>query len=315
MILRIVVPLALVAGFLLQAGTARASGDFTCDPSWKLAKTVYTDCDNLPFLSPANDSRVNLQLLLLDAGQAKLGPPPKTDPPTAPIADSASSFTLMDFSALIGPQPPAPPTDADDSSSYASGEGSRCRSNDTGAAAFEAALTQATAVPAAERAILVAARKAVSPGCDTATASAAYSLPDGVRSPLGRQFAHYLAGTDEFYGGDFDDAGKDFAVAAASSQPWLKETARYMQGRVALNDAAAGAFDDYGLLKRENVDAAALKNADAAFQAYANKMEGYETQQLNQDAKDRRVDQSILRSDPSANPAGTPPTAPIPPPR
>src|SRR6202020_3530292 len=138
MILRIVFPLALAAGFLLQAGAARASGDFTCDPSWKLAKTVYSDCDNLPFLSPANDSRVNLQLLLLDAGQATIGPPPKTDPPTAPIADSASSFTLTDFSALIGPRPPAPPADADDSSSYASGEGSPCRSNDAAAAACDA---------------------------------------------------------------------------------------------------------------------------------------------------------------------------------
>ena len=58
-----------------------------------------------------------------------------------------------------------------------------------------------------------------------------------------------------------------------------------------------------------------LPQDDAEFQAYANKIEGYETQQLNQNAKDRRVDQTILRSDPSSYPAGTPPTAPIPPPR
>jgi hypothetical protein len=58
-----------------------------------------------------------------------------------------------------------------------------------------------------------------------------------------------------------------------------------------------------------------LPQDDAAFQAYSNKIEGYETQQLNQDAKDRRVDQTILRSDPSANPAGTPPTTPIAPPQ
>src|SRR5271163_475314 len=109
MILRILFPTVLLAGFLLQAGSARASGDFTCDPAWKLDKTVYSDCDNLPFLSPGNDSRVNLQLLLLDAGQATLQPPPATDQPTPPIADSASSFTLEDFSALVGPRPPAPP--------------------------------------------------------------------------------------------------------------------------------------------------------------------------------------------------------------
>jgi len=266
--LRIVFPLALVAAFLLQAGTARASGDFTCTPAWKLDKTVYSDCDNLPFLSPGNDSRVNLQLLLLDAGQAKLGPPPTTDPPTAPIADSAEAFTLEDFSALIGPRPPAAPADADSSSDYASGEGSRCSTNDAGAAAFADAVTAASAVPEAERTILISARKAVSPGCNTPTASAAYATPDGVRSTLGRQFAHYLAGTDEFYGGDFDDARKDFAAAAASAQPWLKETARYMQGRVALNDAQAGAFGDYGEFSADKVDKAALSEADTAFQAY-----------------------------------------------
>jgi hypothetical protein len=268
MILRIVFPLALGAAFLLQAGAARASGDFTCTPTWKLDKTVYSDCDNLPFLSPANDSRVNLQLLLIDAGQAKIGPPPKTDPPTAPIADSASSFTLEDFSALIGPRPPAAPADADADANpdYASGEGSRCRSNDTGEAAFEAALAASAAVPEAERTILAAARKSVPVDCDAATASTAYPAPDGVRSPLGRQFAHYVSGTAEFYGGDFDDARKDFAAAAASSQPWLKETARYMQGRVAINDAQA--FDDYGTPSADKVDKAALKEADVAFQAY-----------------------------------------------
>lgn len=58
-----------------------------------------------------------------------------------------------------------------------------------------------------------------------------------------------------------------------------------------------------------------LPQDDAEFQAYANKIEGYETQQLNQDAQQRRLDQAITRSDPSANTAGTPPTTPIPPPR
>jgi hypothetical protein len=267
MILRIVCPLALAAGFWLQAGSAHASGDFSCDPAWKLAKTVYTECDNLPFLSPANDSRVNLQLLLLDAGQATIEPPPKTDPPTAPIADSASSFTLEAFSALIGPRPPVAPTDADDNSTYADGEGSRCRSDD-GGAAFSAALDASPAVPPAERTALTDARKALAPKCDAATASAAFPIPDAVRSPLGRQFAHYLAGTAEFYGGDFDDARKDYAAAAASPQPWLKETSAYMLGRVALNKAQAAAFDEYGALVVAKVDQAAIADARASFEAY-----------------------------------------------
>jgi hypothetical protein len=268
MILRILVPLALLAAFSLQASPARASGDFTCTPAWKLAKTIYSDCDNSPMLSPANDSRVNLQLQLVDAGQARIEPPPKTDSPAPPIAGSASPFTFEDFYALIGPKPPGAPADADASPDYASGEGSRCRSNGGGAAAFQAALDKSATVPDAERTTLAAARKALAPDCDAATASAAYAPPDGVRSSLGRQFAHYLAGTAEFYGGDYDDARRDFTAAAASGQPWLKETATYMLGRVSLNKAQAAAFDEYGLLSTEKVDVAALKDADADFQTY-----------------------------------------------
>jgi hypothetical protein len=267
MILRILVPLALLAAVSLQAGAARASGDFTCTPAWKLDKTVYSDCDNLPLLSPANDSRVNLTLLLLDAGQAQLGAPPATDPPTPPIDASAEAFTLEAFTAMIGPKP-AGAADADSSPDYASGEGSRCRTNGDGAAAFAAAVAATAAVPEAERTILTAARTGVSPGCDAPTASGPYALPAGVSSPLGRQFAHYLAGTAEFYGGDFDDARKDFAAAAASKQPWLKETAAYMLGRVALNQAQAGAFDEFGVLSADKVDKAAVNQADTAFQAY-----------------------------------------------
>ncbi|HLY80510.1 MAG TPA: hypothetical protein VKQ70_14100, partial [Caulobacteraceae bacterium] len=280
MILRILVPLALLTAFALHAGPARASGDFTCTPAWKLAKTTYSDCDSLPMLSPGNDSRVNLQLLLLDAGQAQIGPPPKTDPPTAPIEGSAAPFTFEDFHALIEPQGPQAPADAN--ADYASGEGSRCRSNDAGAAAFQEALDKSAAVPEAERTALGAARKALSPNCNAAAASTAYPPPDGVRSALGRQFARYLAGTAEFYGGDYDDARKDFAAAAASSQPWLRETASYMLGRVALNQAQDGAFDDFGLLSPDKVDAAALKAADAGFQAY---LKGYPTGQYAASAR------------------------------
>jgi hypothetical protein len=262
MILRLLLPLAIVMTVVLQAGAAHASGDFACDETWKLAKTVYSDCDDVPFLSPGNDSRVNLQLLLLDAGRAKIGPPPAADSQTPAIAGSAAPFTLQDFSTLLGAKGPA-----DDSSDYASGEGSRCRSNAGGATAFATAL-QASSVPAAEQASLTAARNAIAPNCDAPNPIPAYQAPADVRSSQGRQFASYLAGVAEFYGGDWGDARKDFTAAAASPQPWLKETARYMQGRVALNQAQASAFDEYGVLATAKVDVAALKDSGAAFQAY-----------------------------------------------
>jgi hypothetical protein len=58
-----------------------------------------------------------------------------------------------------------------------------------------------------------------------------------------------------------------------------------------------------------------LPQDDAAYQDYVNLMEHYETQQLNGESQDRRLERNILRSDPSADPAGTPPTQPVVPPR
>jgi hypothetical protein len=58
-----------------------------------------------------------------------------------------------------------------------------------------------------------------------------------------------------------------------------------------------------------------LPEDDAAFQAYVNQIETYETRELNAQARERRLDRTILNYDPTANTAGTPPTQPIPPPR
>jgi TolA-binding protein len=259
---------ALLATCCLHAGAARASGDFSCTTVWALYQRTYADCDNLPFLSPGNDTRINLQLLLLDAGRADIEAAPKTDSPTPPIAESASPFTWEAFSDLIGPKSTAASDESDANSDFASGEGSRCRSDGSGTQAFQAAIDASPALPAAERTALSTARATLSPTCAGAAAPTAYTLPAGLRSPLGRQFGDYLAGTAAFYGGDFDGARKHYVALQAASQAWLKETARYMVGRAALNQAQAAAFDEYGQLTMEKVDAAALKDAEQAFQTY-----------------------------------------------
>jgi hypothetical protein len=293
-LLRKMLPLLiLAAGGWLQAGAARASGDFTCTTVWTLKQTVYADCNNLPFLSPGNDTRVNLQLMLIDAGRANLGPPLTTDPPTPPIEDSASPFTWEAFSDQIGPRTPGEPDSADSaddpgSSDYASGEGSRCRTNDDGATAFAAAVT-ASNLPAAEKTALTAARQGLSPNCDDSATPAAYAPPAGINSALGKQFSAYLVGTAGFYSGDFAGASKAFASLGTSPQPWLKETAFYMLGRVAVNQAQVGAFDDYGGLSLDKVDKTALADAHRAFEAY---LKAYPTGRYAASARGllRRVD-------------------------
>lgn len=63
--------LALCAGVSLQA---QASGDDSCYPDWRVSQDSLTACSNMPFLSPGNDSRTNLRLLLAAKKNAPLTP-------------------------------------------------------------------------------------------------------------------------------------------------------------------------------------------------------------------------------------------------
>src|SRR6478672_871062 len=63
---------ALCIALVLSASVAGASGDYFCNPRWALVHDAYNSCSNVPFLSPGNDRRVNMKLLLVDAGLARL---------------------------------------------------------------------------------------------------------------------------------------------------------------------------------------------------------------------------------------------------
>ena len=63
--------LALLAGISLPA---QASSDDSCYPDWRVSRDTLDPCNNLPFLSPGNDSRANLRLLLADRKAAPLTP-------------------------------------------------------------------------------------------------------------------------------------------------------------------------------------------------------------------------------------------------
>src|ERR1700689_4555312 len=80
--------------FLAVCSTAcYASGDFGCGaPRGNILFRGYDNCNSVPFLSPSNDSRLNLELLLIDAG--KLTGTLDTTPPGYPMG---RDFLLVPF--------------------------------------------------------------------------------------------------------------------------------------------------------------------------------------------------------------------------
>ena len=275
--------LALLAGITQQA---QASSDDSCYPDWRVSRDSLDSCSNLPFLSPGNDSRVNLRLLLADKKAEPLTPNALSED------DLSQGFGLVPFPVYrLAPIPATndePDNKPDDSrtaeldallkplgiqrdeyktagEAFLTGEGSRCRSNDDDSAtAFISQVIKAD-MPAAERELLVKARLQLLKAC-----SWEGQVVDAqqIQSHDGQLFRTYLQAAADFYSGRFGDAERGFAAASTSQVPWLKETALYMTARTSLNQAQAEAFDEYGMPQLEHVDKSALSDAEEGFLGY-----------------------------------------------
>lgn len=267
-------PLAVGA---LPVSPARASGDL-CEPRWRINTASLAECETIAALSPGTDTRANLLMLLFDRYGLPASPP-------SPVAKPVLSW--RDFRDAFAPG------GAPSGSTYAAGEGSRCRSNDAGVATFDAAVATAAGLSPEDRAALTAARAALKPDCAAppavpatvapaqAVSPAPVVLPTpaepsavvvataGVHAGLARAFATYLEGTDAFYRARFDDAARAFTLERTSPDPWLADTAAYMVARTGVNRLQASAFDDYGALKDGFVaDPAEAARAEASLDAY-----------------------------------------------
>ncbi len=243
----------------LLASPVQASSDIGCVPSWTLSRTDYSECDNSALLSPGNDTRANLQLLMMDFHPDKI----KLNPATL---ETASPRFLYEFQQAF--QSGASGTEQ---STFAYGEGSRCLSNELGVTLFEQALANTPALAKEEREKLSETRKAI--GQLNCTKPDQFSTlgTDALKlaaSPAAKEFASYLAGSAAFYEGDFVTAKQQFQSLQNAAQPWLKETATYMIARVDLNVAQLDAFDDYGSIEIAKVEPINLKNSETEFQAF-----------------------------------------------
>jgi TolA-binding protein len=259
--------------FALFSSVAYASGDFGCGLArGSILFRSYQSCNSVPFLSPGNDSRLNLELLLIDAGKlAGSVNLARYYPTTRGLEELLVPFDLENWDVH---QPVAnSPTNAAAanagraSDDYAQGEGSRCKSDGAGIAAFTAAVNSSSALPKDEASILITARSELVADCNS-TKTADWKSPEGIQSTLGSEFVAYIAGASAFYAGDYSTALSSFNGIKNSGNPWLRETSRYMVGRTLLNSAQAKAFGEYGDLKLENLDKGSLKGAEDAFDAY-----------------------------------------------
>ncbi|MFA8389124.1 hypothetical protein ACEPUD_03250 [Burkholderia ubonensis] len=263
--------IATLIASLLPAAAAHASGDIDCFPGATLRYDSYT-CAGVPFLSPANDTRINA--LLLMAGSGKLGDVFPNPASVAP-ADRASRLAVpfsYDFSGWIDIGQKVTTmqvADGAQSDTYADGEGGICRSASSGTRAFNDALDAAKGLSGDDAARLRAARADMVKACAPGANGAGWTKPAGLQSPLGQQFAAYLDGAHAFYASDFDGAATTFDGLRNSADPWLKEAALYMVGRARLNVAQAGAFSSSNdAMSADHVDKTALGAADAAFRDY-----------------------------------------------
>jgi hypothetical protein len=270
----------MIIALLLSAAAVHACGGGD-EPTgnWSLDRKDYSGTSGLPFLSPGNDSRVNLQLLMLDA-HPRPAPAPGGGAAPAPPADveldATPLFLMSELDATFKPAAAAPPPGAakDDqqgASLFAEGEGSRCVSDGRGKQDFADAVQAAPALSADEKTLLIGARNAMAPTClkPAAGDSTAPAAPQASASPAAQEFFAYFAGAKAFYAGDFDQALAAFGKLAKSDNSWLRETASYMAGRALLNKAEVGAFEGMdGVAQPKVTDRASLDASEAALKAY-----------------------------------------------
>lgn len=249
----------VTAGLLASPSALQASADSTCFPEWRLDGRDL-GCNSTGALTPANDTRANLLLLIRD--RAGVGTKGLTYP-KAEWEELGYGHTFFDWGYLNATYYPQP-EEGRDSPSYL---GSRCVSLSYTDDAFTAALAAAKGLSADERGLLTTARARLTQTCSEQGEPAAW--PEGIGSAAGQEFLGYLKAADAFYAGRWSESSSAFAGLGKARDPWVREAAIYMTGRTALNAAQDKAFSEWGDFQgADKVDQTVLKASRTVFEAY-----------------------------------------------
>ena len=249
--LTVLVCLASV-GFTKQA---LASGDGGCSASWKLVHHAYGGCSNMGFLSPSNDTRVNLLLLMNDLRSVRAGTAQKanttshTDAPLFLWEQLANRLgTPADRAMLLG-RDAEERKDSEPSSSLNDG--------------FIKAVQVDRALRPDERDALVIARRAGHSGAAIAGAEKV------AKTAAARAYVLYLQGAATFWQADYEKAAVSFTLLTNAEPTWVRETAAYMAGRTLIKRGQVGAFDEYGSFTQNwHADGRTISEAETALDKY-----------------------------------------------
>ncbi len=240
---------------------AHASSDWGCQPKMKVFHPSFVACNAMGFLSPGNDTRINLVFLLADLHKQKL---------FAERRDIVNyrhptTYSPQDWNTLTAAIKPAEPSPDSSNSLAMAGEGSICVSERLGREAFLAAVAADSSLTEQDKKILKEERNAIK--CQPEFKGQAEINSPQLNSPAARAFQEYLVAITHFYTANHFNQS-EFTALIASDQPWVKEAATYMQARVLLLKAQASAFSESGDLNLSNADKKAASDAAEALKAY-----------------------------------------------
>lgn len=251
--------MALVAAALGGASTiAWACADSSCGPSWRLVAPSL-ECAGRAAISPGNDSRINLLLLIRSLGTGSAMPVAYPKPDWDNRQFGHSFLDWKGLRAALWPQPETSEAKADETP--ASDAAAPCDVSAASLPAFTAAVAGEPGLAANDRKALTSLRAKL--GCTPIPANAA--MP----SAVGRDYLAYLRASEAFYANQWPLARQGFAALAQSPSGWIAETAAYMPIRIGLRAAVAGATGEYGdFAGVDKVDAKAVAEARAGISAY-----------------------------------------------
>ncbi len=274
-----------VASCLVALSTVHfvhASTDGGSSPTWSLANP-HSPSVSSAIISPGNDTRSNMLLLLRDrVGTDNVSIAYQSD--DSGYSYGRNYFSYYTLADTFYAQPAA--TQEAQAASPVSSEldfgGSRCQTYYGGTRDIENAMEAAISLPEAERTAILSARQALSAICSSVDALNGYYNKDNppqvdlslttlnpqVSSKAGKEFVSYFNGAAAFYAGEFERADEIFTGLNTADDQWVKETAAYMVGRNAINQAQLNSIDNYGSYDAEKVDVAVAETGRAAFEAY-----------------------------------------------